>query len=87
MIILILLILGGLCSIIGYARGVRGTVDMVAMFVIGVMIFPVGLIVSIVWPVDKSERYDCPQCAETIKVKAKVCCWCGLDLVGERRRG
>ncbi len=86
MFIFILLILGGMCSIIGYARGVRGFVDMTALFVIGVMVFPVGLVVSIVWPIDDDPtKFDCPQCAETIKVKANVCWCCGLDLVAWRR--
>ena len=87
MFIVILIILGGLCSIIGYARGLKGTGEVIALFVLGVMLFPLGLIVAIVWPIKENDSIDCPQCAETIKKKANVCCWCGLDLWDGRRRG
>ena len=87
MILLIMLLLGSICALIAYARGFNKLSDIAPMFVIGFMFFPAGLVVAICWGVPKSDKMDCPQCAERIKRKAEVCIWCGLDLFEMRRRG
>ena len=86
MVLLVLVMLGALCLLIGHVRGIKGNGNMCALFVIGFILFPVGLLVSLLWTDEEPDRYDCPQCAETIKKKARVCCWCGLDLVRENRK-
>jgi len=86
MLFIILLVLGILCFCIGHARGVKSKFELGALFVLGAICFPAGLILSLVCSVGASDTMDCPQCAEAVKRKALVCWRCGLDLFEWRRR-
>ena len=82
----ILLILGILCAIIGHARGIKSTFEIVSLFIVGVLCFPVGLIMASICSVGDKDSYDCPSCAERVKKKAVVCWRCCVKLRRKRRR-
>jgi hypothetical protein len=63
-------------GILGY-KGVKSTASLVLAILLG----PVGIVWALLQPRSDEAWPRCPHCAERIRAEARVCRYCGRDVV------